>query len=146
MSDPTRRRVLRASGVGLAVLGTIGIIVPLWPTTCFYLGAVWCFSRSAPSWTRVLYRMPGIGLALQTLVETGTVPASILIRTAGVLWLGLGFSWLVLRPGPVVTSILALVGVSVSIHLIQVGRREPRTSAANCPHRAGVAPALEVHG
>ena len=126
MSDVARRTVLRLAGLGLVGMGTVGIVVPLWPSTCFYLGAIWCFARSAPTWVERLYRAPGIGPALRAWVETGTVPTPILRRTALVLWTGLALSWLALRPGPLVSGLLVAVGCAVSLHLWHLARRAAR--------------------
>lgn len=123
MSRRRKQAILRLVGIGLAGAGTVGIVVPLWPTTCFYLGALWCFSRSAPHWVDRVFRIPGIGPTLRTYLETGTLPARLLVRTGIWLWTGLVLTWAIVRPGPLLTAVLLLVGASVSLHLHQLSRR-----------------------
>ena len=58
-------RVVRAWWlvVGFVAVGTgsVGIVVPGLPTTVFFIGAAWCFSRSSPRFERWVLTRPGIG-------------------------------------------------------------------------------------
>jgi uncharacterized membrane protein YbaN (DUF454 family) len=43
------------------VLGTIGIVVPGWPTTVFFIAAASCFARSSPRFEQWVHNLPKIG-------------------------------------------------------------------------------------
>ena len=53
-------------GVGVTglVIGTIGIFVPGWPTTVFWIVAVLCFLKTRPAAVRPLLRTPIVGPAI----------------------------------------------------------------------------------
>ena len=55
---PTGVRRVGYLGLGWAslVAGVIGLIVPVWPTTCFLLLAAWSFSRSSQLMYRWLHQ------------------------------------------------------------------------------------------
>ncbi len=50
-------------------LGAIGIVVPLWPTTIFWILAVLCLSESHPGIRDWIYRRPGIGRLIEGFIE-----------------------------------------------------------------------------
>tara|TARA_R100001132_G_scaffold14047_1_gene12796 strand:+ start:751 stop:1086 length:336 start_codon:yes stop_codon:yes gene_type:complete len=55
------------------VLGAIGLAVPIWPTTIFWIVAALAFAKSNPSWADWIYRQPGVGPAIKTFLETGAM-------------------------------------------------------------------------
>ncbi|KMS53499.1 hypothetical protein V474_22565 [Novosphingobium barchaimii LL02] len=56
-----RRAFWIIGGVILVGIGTLGIFVPLLPTTIFYILAAACFSKSHPEWAERLYQHPKYG-------------------------------------------------------------------------------------
>ena len=47
-------------------MGLVGVVLPLLPSTPFFLAAAWLFSRSSPRLDRWLQQLPGIGESLRT--------------------------------------------------------------------------------
>ncbi|MET0090380.1 MAG: YbaN family protein [Candidatus Thiodiazotropha sp.] len=62
---------LMALGWLLFALGLIGIFLPVLPTTVFWIGAVWCWSRSAPHLTRRILAHPHFGEPVRLFLEQG---------------------------------------------------------------------------
>ncbi len=67
------RSLLFCLGIVAAVLGFIGIFVPLLPTTPFVLLAAWCFLRSSAKAHQWIYRQPFLGQALKDWEATKSI-------------------------------------------------------------------------
>ena len=69
--SPIARYVLDGLGVLGLALGTIGIFVPGWPTTVFWIVAVLCFLKTRPAAVRPLLRTPVVGPAIHWFLRLG---------------------------------------------------------------------------
>lgn len=56
------------------LLGLIGVVVPLMPTTVFLIFAAWCFGRSSPRFESWMLDHPIFGPALHGWRERGAIP------------------------------------------------------------------------
>ncbi len=61
LSCPGVRQGLFALGVVCVALGTIGLVLPVLPSTVFFLIALWAFSRSSARFHAWLYNHPRLG-------------------------------------------------------------------------------------
>lgn len=61
---PATRWALDGVGVTLFGIGFVGIFVPYWPTTVFWIGTVLCFLKSRPGAVRPMLRTPIVGPAI----------------------------------------------------------------------------------
>ena len=52
-------------------IGAIGIVLPVWPTTIFWIFAAFCFANSRPEWRDWIYARPGIGPIIENFNERG---------------------------------------------------------------------------
>ncbi|PCJ31435.1 MAG: hypothetical protein COA90_06140 [Gammaproteobacteria bacterium] len=77
VNSKVKRYTLLFLGWFFIVLGTIGILLPLLPTTPFLLLALACFSRSSPRFYRMLLDNKWFGPPLQQWEQTKTVRRSI---------------------------------------------------------------------
>ena len=82
-------------GILFVVLGAIGAVLPLLPTTPFVLVAAWCFARSSPRLHRWLLDSRLFGPMLRDWEENRCVPLRAKI-TAVVMMVGVGGSSLLL--------------------------------------------------
>lgn len=106
-------------GVLSLVLGGIGIILPLLPTTPFALLAAGCFSVANPRMARKLEESKLFGSYLRHWRTHEGVPVKTKVRAIIWLWLGLGISAAIVRTTTVII-ILAVVGTIVTLHLILI--------------------------
>lgn len=63
----------RILGVVAFAFGAIGLFLPIWPTTVFWVVAALAFARSNPAWAEWIYARPKIGPAIKTFIETGAI-------------------------------------------------------------------------
>lgn len=93
-------RILWAGFGGLAlVLGLVGVVLPLLPTTPFVLLAAYCFARSSPRLHGWLISHPRLGPMIRDWNEHRAIPprakrlAVLAMLAAFALSLGIGLRW-----------------------------------------------------
>lgn len=98
------RALWLALGWFFVILGFIGALVPLMPTTIFLIFATGCFARSSPRLEAWLLDHPRFGRSLRAWRATGAIPRNAKLLAVGGMLLGyFAFWWGV---GPALTSIL----------------------------------------
>lgn len=111
-----KRPLFMALGVSAALLGLVGVVVPLLPTTPFLILAAFCFARSNPAWEAWMLMHPKIGPAIVAWRDHGAIPRKAKIAATVVLTASAGFGWLML---PLPWCYLpTLVGVLVMAWLV----------------------------
>jgi uncharacterized membrane protein YbaN (DUF454 family) len=103
------------------ILGAIGVVTPVLPTTPFLLLATFLFSRSSPRLSKALLHNKVFGKFLTNYFENKPIPISNKIVSIGFLWLGLGSTFYFAALSGAVTVILIAVGVAVSVHIATLG-------------------------
>lgn len=74
LSRPGVRHALFALGCVCVVLGLIGVVVPVMPTTIFMIIALWAFARSSERLHRWLYTHPRFGPGLRAWDRDRVIP------------------------------------------------------------------------
>ncbi|OSM06997.1 YbaN family protein [Magnetofaba australis] len=112
-AQPTWRRWLFLSIGWLAVvLGLIGAVLPVMPTTPFLLVALWAFARSSQRFHDWLYYHPLFGAPLQQWVEHRVISRLGKLLAVGAISVGyIGLVLLVKAP----LSVTAPVGITLAI-------------------------------
>jgi uncharacterized membrane protein YbaN (DUF454 family) len=128
-----RKWLLMAAGVGAVVLGTVGIVVPLLPTTPFLLLAAACFVRSSDRLYRWLLGHRWLGPYVRNYREHHAISGPLKAVTLILLWASLGYAVVGLVESPLVRGVLVLIGVSVTVHVLRLqtlprGLRQPDRS------------------
>ena len=91
-----QRTILIIIGWLAVVLGTIGVVLPLLPTTPFILLAAWCFARSSPRFHHWLLYRSWFGGYLRHWQRYKAMPPGAKLRAIMVILLTFGVSlWLV---------------------------------------------------
>ena len=65
--------IARLLGFLLLGLGAIGLFLPIWPTTIFWIGAAMSFARSSPRMRDWIYARPKFGPEIRAFIEQGTL-------------------------------------------------------------------------
>jgi len=108
---------LKMLGLILVALGIIGIVLPVMPTTIFFILALTCFTRSSPALEHWLLNHPRYGTTLQQWQAHKVVPVKAKYYAAiGML---IGFIFLLYSTAPIwVIYLVAAIEISVMIYLI----------------------------
>lgn len=110
-----RRRVYNLLGWLCFGLGFLGMVLPLMPTTVFWICATWLWLRSSPKRVRFLVEHPRFGESIRGFLErgemcrTGKTAAIGSMAISWSIWYGLA------TPGPVLALSVATILGSVAL-------------------------------
>lgn len=123
------RTLLLGTGWLLFALGAVGIVVPILPTTIFWIGAVWCWSRSSPRLSERILSHPRFGRPVHIFIERGemTRPGKLLAITG--ITLGYLLMQMLVQPAWPTGLVVGLVLSGVAIWLWL--RPEPTATTLN---------------
>ena len=120
--------ILRGIGLVCVALGTVGAFVPLLPTTCFFIAAVYCFAKSAPAWRQRILDHPRFGPPVRSFVRDRTLSRRAKIIAVGGIVANAALTLYVLDFAPLASTVLVAVLAAVSAYI--VSRPEPVTATA----------------
>ncbi len=98
-------------------LGTLGMFLPVLPTTPFLLLAIWLFMRSSRKGVKIIMGNRLMAPYVHSYFSRNGIPKDKLLRILLTLWLTLIAGMLICRHKWHVIAILATVGIGVTIHL-----------------------------
>ena len=104
-------------GYSCVVMGGLGVVLPLLPTTPFLLLAVWCFARSHPDLARRLEAHPRFGPTLVAWREHRIIPRRAKIAAVTAMLASFALAWVTVGH-PLVLVSLALIMGSVSVYIL----------------------------
>ena len=102
------------------VLGIIGILLPVLPTTPFLLLAALCYAKSSSRLYNWLLNNRWFGKYITNLREGKGIPLSVKITVITLLWVTIGFSAIFVVHIVLVRIILILIAVGVSAHILSI--------------------------
>lgn len=105
-----------ALGILALILGSIGIVLPVLPTTPFVLLAGICFSIGSPRLHEWLKHTRHFGYYIQNYQSGTGIPRGVKRHTLCFLWFGLILS-MVLAHKLWLVPVLLAVGIGVTIHI-----------------------------
>lgn len=104
-------------------IGAVGLILPLWPTTIFWIAAVFCLAESHPNLRDWIYTRPGVGPIVRDFVERGEISRKSKFTAIGGMLLACALSGWFIR-GSLLGLSLLLITIAIGI-LFVATRREP---------------------
>lgn len=119
-----RRILLLGLGWLCLVLGAIGLVLPLLPTTPFLLAAAACFARGSPAWQRRLLAHPLVGPVILRWQRERSVAWRTKLVAIAALWI-LSSPGLLLAPPPW-PLVMAGVGSAVCLVILALPTRVRR--------------------
>lgn len=123
-----KKKIFIAIGLLCVMLGTIGIFVPILPTTPFLLLASFLFAKSSRKFYDKLINHKYLGRYISDYMENKTMPTRSKITTLVILWVGIGVSIFLLDFQKHTTILLIIVAIAVTIHIVLIGRKKSKKS------------------
>ena len=121
------RWILLISGWVAFVLGMVGLLLPVVPTTPFLLLAAACWVRSSPRFYLWLITHRWFGRYLRYYLNGQGIPRRIKALAIGLLWLTILPTALLIVPHTWASASMMAVGLLVSLYLI----RQPEPDRAD---------------
>ncbi|MCB5231084.1 MAG: YbaN family protein [Sphaerochaetaceae bacterium] len=121
-----KQSLLIVLGSVFVVMGAIGVVLPLLPTTPFVLLASACYSLSSPKLARKLEQSRVLGSYLRHWRTGEGVPLRTKILAIGWLWLGLIIS-MVIAHSQIVYIVLPIIGTTVTFHIAMIRNKHKIT-------------------
>lgn len=102
----------------LVALGTIGIFVPLLPTTPFLLLAAYFYMNSSKKRLKWLLNNKYLGPYIHNYISRQGMPLRVKVKTITLLWITLAATFIFATGNLHVRLFLIAVGIGVTIHLV----------------------------
>ena len=126
----TRRVVLIATGLLSLATGVIGIFVPVLPTTCFLLLAVWCFGKTSPRLHAWMLSNRWFGEYLRDYRDGRGIPRTVKVGSLSILWLTIGSSVVFAVGALWVRLLLVAIALAVTVHVAGLRNSALRADSA----------------
>ncbi len=115
------RVLLLVAGTVSLVLGAIGLVLPILPTTPFLLLSAACYLRSSERMHKWLLGNRWFGEYIRSYQEGKGIPMKTKIVVVAVLWIGILYSSFFVLDEVLIAQIgLLAVALGVSVHLIRL--------------------------
>ncbi len=106
-------------GILMIIVGVVGIILPVLPTTIFLILAAYFFSHSSPDLYSKLMRNKTFGPIIRNYRDYRGITKSDRTKALITIWIIFGISMLISK-NPILISILIIVGVVHTIYLFKL--------------------------
>lgn len=120
----TRQKFVRAlffvAGTVSLAIGTIGIVLPILPTTPLLLLALACYCRSSKRMTKWVLTNKYFGSYIRRYKEGKGIPIKTKIIAIATLWITISYSAFFIVNIWIVQLILFAIAIAVSIHIIRL--------------------------
>ncbi|TKT76371.1 YbaN family protein [Aquamicrobium sp. LC103] len=127
--DEARQAGYIALGCLMLLLGIIGALLPVMPTTIFLILAAWCFGRSSPRLEAWMLDHPRFGRVLRDWSATGAMPFAAKLMACGGMAAGYALFWLTVEPAAWLATLVAGLVLGCAGY---VAARPNRVRAARC--------------
>lgn len=127
--DRVVRMLLKIAGTVFLVIGGVGIVLPLLPTTPFLLLAAVCYARSSERWYNWLLHNRWFGSYVRNWREGKGIPMRTKILSVVFLTITIGYSAAFVVPFVIGKIVLILIAVCVSVHIFSLPTLEPDSGA-----------------
>ncbi|MCW4022834.1 MAG: YbaN family protein [Candidatus Bathyarchaeota archaeon] len=114
------RSLFFVAGTMTLLLGAVGVVLPILPTTPFLLVSLACYLRSSERMTHWMLNNKYFGKYIRNYTEGKGIPMKTKLFAIAVLWITITISGVILVPILVVQIILLVVATAVTVHLVRL--------------------------
>ncbi|WP_343314730.1 YbaN family protein [Brucella sp. BE17] len=112
------RVLYMALGIIMVMLGIIGAVLPVMPTTIFLILAAWFFARSSPKLEARLLADPRFGPLIIKWRERGAIPPRAKLYASIGMSVGYLLFWWSARPGPLLASVVTIFMLGSAVYVL----------------------------
>jgi uncharacterized membrane protein YbaN (DUF454 family) len=124
VSNESHNKLVRAlffiAGTITLVLGAIGVVVPVLPTTPFLLLSLACYCRSSNRMTHWMLTNKYFGEYIQNYREGKGIPLKTKLFAIAILWVAILYSAIFVLPILIAQLILLTIASAVTVHLVRL--------------------------
>jgi len=118
--DKLKRRLFVIAGTIALIIGVIGIIIPVLPTTPLLLLAAICYMRGSQQLYSALLCNRFVGSYIRNYLEGRGMSLKMKIWTLSLLWVAIVCAALLATNSLVIRIILTVVVIGVTIHILLI--------------------------
>jgi uncharacterized membrane protein YbaN (DUF454 family) len=127
----TIRWIYASAGVIFVIVGGIGAVLPLLPTTVFMLLAAACFARSSPRFYQALINNKSIGPVITEWEQHRCMPRHIKKRALVLIFITFSISITFFAQTLWLRIVLALLGITLLGWIARIPSRQSRPASAD---------------
>lgn len=122
---------LIALGWFFVAMGIIGIFVPIWPTTIFFIFAAWCFAKSSEKFYNWLINHPRFGKFIRNYREHRGMPLKAKIIAVTMVVVAIGSSVIFFTQTMWIRILLVGIALGVSGYILSLNTiRQEQTAVS----------------
>ncbi|MDH6534042.1 DUF454 domain-containing protein [Parabacteroides sp. 52] len=122
--NKTKRYIYIVLGSLFLVLGTVGVFLPLLPTTPFWLLTCWFYIRSSETLYKRVMANPYFGTYIKAYMVDKSIPLRAKIVSVGVMWLSILCSICFWVEQGWIRVLLLLISIGVTWHILSFPTRK----------------------
>ena len=122
--SPALRALLMVAGSLFVVLGVIGLVLPIMPTTVFLILAAACFARASTRFYNLLLNSPAFGPAILEWRRHRSIPWRTKLVAMGVTALSFVASIVLFLRDPRLQTGMAIIGLALLVFLYRIPSRD----------------------
>jgi uncharacterized membrane protein YbaN (DUF454 family) len=118
-----KKFILIFLGMFFVAIGSIGIIIPLLPTTPFLLLASVCFLKSSQKNYEWLINNKIYGRYIKDYIEHRRISFKAIALTLILLWFSIGYTFLFVVTALWIRIVLSIILVAVTLHILLMAKK-----------------------
>ena len=113
------------------ILGIIGIVLPILPTTPFLLLAAACYARSSEKFYNWLLNNRILGSYIRNYIEGRGMPIKVKIFTISMLWITILISAFLIIQIIWIRVVLIIIAIAVTTHILLIRPKKGKKTPPN---------------